>query len=274
MDRKPKSEEVTEKIVLEELHGETQPYDLDEENDPEKTEKLDLREVEKPTKKSKKKRKKKAHKKNKASEEKTDELDLQEPVEIHEEEIESDDSETEVLTAEPPKKERRKRRRRKNDDGRTDDDSLRADVSITTTAMHKSMEAMVKQWDSLKQISEGVTRNLDRVSNSLKEIPSTFEKSMQPAKEVNRARMSSNNRLTMGISIVAIVLSFISLVFSQNIRKTVLHDNLVTNEALSEAKVKGRSTPSEEAPAVAVKPRKKKINNRPRTKKRRRKSRR
>ena len=77
------------------------------------------------------------------------------------------------------------------------------------------MESVAKQWVVVREISQHVTSQLERVSRLLQEIPK--EAIFNPVQKPNPL-----TKIAIGVSGLAITLSLISLSMSQNVRTSVL----------------------------------------------------
>ncbi|MCB0418709.1 MAG: hypothetical protein H6617_04110 [Bdellovibrionaceae bacterium] len=203
MGRKKKNqseiEEKTDVIDLEEMD-----LDLDDDGeeaseleledfDEEATVELELEEAKpkKTAKKSKKKAKKKSSKKAKAAEE---EVEAIEPDSL------SDEASPIEISLESPRQE----------------------ATLVAGAMQQSMESMAKQWTMVKDTTEHVSKNFERVSGMLGELPIAYDRMLQEMAKQHQAKPPKGVKAALVASLVALVLSGISLLYSQSVRQTVL----------------------------------------------------
>ncbi|MCB0404102.1 MAG: hypothetical protein KDD51_04900 [Bdellovibrionales bacterium] len=190
-------EETTDVIDLEEVD-----LDLDddaeeaselelEDFDEEATVELELEEAKpkKAAKKTKKKAKKKSTKKAKAVDE-----DPIEPDSL------SDDHSPIKVSLEDPKEE----------------------AALVAGAVQQSMESMARQWATVKDTTDHVSKNFERVSGMLGELPIAYDRMLQEMAKQHQAKPPKGVKAALVASLVALVLSGISLLYSQSVRQTVL----------------------------------------------------
>lgn len=119
--------------------------------------------------------------------------------------------------------------------------SMRQDVSVASAAMHKTMDSMTKQWGSVKDVSETVTTNFERVAKHLQELNDSYHHSMKDLikhqAQQHTRRPSTITKVAVGFSGIALILSLISLAFSQSVRQSVFN----TGVALPSQAVSKRS---------------------------------
>ncbi|MEZ4750059.1 MAG: hypothetical protein R3B54_05365 [Bdellovibrionota bacterium] len=205
MGRKKKTqseiEETTDVIDLEEI-------DLDLDDDAEEASELELEDFDdeatveleldeakpkKAAKKSKKKAsKKKAAKKSKAAAE-------SEPEAIEPDTLSDDASPIEISLESP-----------------------RQEATLVAGAMQQSMESMAKQWATVKDTTDHVSKNFERVSGMLGELPIAYDRMLQEMAKQHQAKPPKGVKAALVASLVALVLSGISLLYSQSVRQTVL----------------------------------------------------
>lgn len=204
MGRKKKieKEETTDIIDLEE-------FDLDSDDDAEEASELELEDFDeeatveldleadskKAKKRSKKSSKKKPKKKAKAKTTKAKAAE-DSPVEVPSD-LTDDDLE---LAVDPPEQ----------------------DVTMVAGAVQQSMESMAKQWATVKDTTDHVSKNFERVSGMLGELPVAYDRMLQEMAKQHQAKPPQGVKAALVASLVALVLSGISLLYSQSVRQTVL----------------------------------------------------
>ncbi len=114
------------------------------------------------------------------------------------------------VKAEAKKPARRRRSRAKKAEVSVDEAAYSGDtdsISIGAATMQKSMESVAKQWVVVREISQHVTAQLERVSRLLQDIPK--EAIFNPVQKPNPL-----TKIAIGASAFAITLSLISLSMS------------------------------------------------------------
>jgi len=141
-----------------------------------------------------------------------------------------------------------------------DSTQLRADAEVADLSIHKSMDSMVKQWASVKDISTSVCTNLDRVATVLQTLQTEHTSTVNELSKQGVAKMGLANRISVAVSAIAIVLSLISLSFSQAARQALFNKTNPEKAALAAtaqpavAPAKSESRSVVETPVAAVKP--------------------
>jgi hypothetical protein len=105
-------------------------------------------------------------------------------------------------------------------------------VAIASASLQQSMDAMVRQWSNIREISQSVTANFERVNALLQELPAKvveMEKSFKqpPMKPAFLTKVASV------ASVIAIVFSLLSLSLSQSARQAVLTTDAMTTHPSS-----------------------------------------
>jgi len=96
-------------------------------------------------------------------------------------------------------------------------ENLQKDVSIANASIESSMDSMVKQWGMVKDITTTVSSNLEKVTKLLTEQTEDLEALKAPV-----AKPSHIARWAIGASLVATILSVVSLSLSQTARQEAL----------------------------------------------------
>ncbi len=102
-------------------------------------------------------------------------------------------------------------------------DHLREDVSIATASLEKTMDSMVHQWKSVKEISASITHELERVNTMLK-TPAVQADPADIKEYLRQAapRIAFANKIALGVSAAAALFSIISLSLSSSTRHRLL----------------------------------------------------
>ena len=120
----------------------------------------------------------------------------------------------EVVEDEKPKRQRNSRKKPA---------SPEAQIELATEAMQKTMDEMVKHWTAIQSITGTVSSQLEKVAHivkpSIQDFVSTNDSLVQPKKESSQFAM----RFTAAASIVAVLLSLVSLSLSQSARTVALN---------------------------------------------------
>lgn len=89
------------------------------------------------------------------------------------------------------------------------------------TASPSAAPAMVEQWASVKDISDSISKNFERVNDMLKEIPERQKLELQKiAKQTRRAPWAS--RVAVAASVLAVILSIVSLSLVSSMRRAMI----------------------------------------------------
>ena len=83
-------------------------------------------------------------------------------------------------------------------------------------------DPMVRQWEAARQTTEAIVASLEKVNGLLKELPDHYAGVLQKSLKQNSARSTPGAKIAFGMSMVASVLSILSLSFSQSARELVL----------------------------------------------------
>jgi len=103
---------------------------------------------------------------------------------------------------------------------------LREDVTISSAAVHKSMEVMVKQWSTIKDISDQISNRLESVHQQMLSVSNSYQEAMSELSEQVPSKPSATapvTKIAMGGSFLAIVFSLLSLSFSHSLRHQALN---------------------------------------------------
>ena len=129
------------------------------------------------------------------------------------------------------------------------DVQMKKNVALAATTAKKSVESMEKQWEAIQEISQGICANLEKVQGLMKEIPSTFSSSMQELLKPPATKSSPLTKIATGASVIAIVLSLLSLSLSQTARQVAISSQVA---ALSSAPKIAAPLPLLERPRIAA----------------------
>jgi len=133
--------------------------------------------------------------------------------------------------------------------------SLRQDVSVTSATMHKTMDSITKQWGSVKEVTESVTSNFERVAKQLRDLSDSYNSSMKEIIKLQSQqtpqRPSTISKLAVGFATLALIVSFLSLAFSQSVRQTVFDTGSGPAAKVLTTKSRQRERPK---PRVAIVP--------------------
>lgn len=105
----------------------------------------------------------------------------------------------------------------------------------------------------LRTASESLSNNVERLASSLKEILDSYTRVLEELLRRQSRRASQSVRIAVTLSLGAVVLSGISLVFSQNVRQTVLTQIEAPRPTYRAAAPKPRPAPTFED-AIAKRP--------------------
>lgn len=153
-------------------------------------------------------------------------------------------SDTEDTETQPKPRKPRRRRRSKTIQLDSSDASIETDKEESNTSedlVTPTYEATTRHWLTIKEITTHIARELERVSLAAKELPQVpiVPNDSSPTR-------SLRERISLVASIVAVVISIVSLSLSQSARQFVLsHDNTaatnpqpIVNETNSEIALK------------------------------------
>ncbi len=114
------------------------------------------------------------------------------------------------------------------DDFSTLEQGARQDLKLTAAAMETSMEAMVNHWNSVKEMSNSVSQNLEKVSTLMQQFPNNYYSAMDSLIKKYQPRPNTfATKIAVGTSLFAILLSFVSLTLSQTTRQAFFDRELV-----------------------------------------------
>jgi hypothetical protein len=86
-------------------------------------------------------------------------------------------------------------------------------------------DAVVLQWEAAKQTTEAIVASLEKVNGLLRELPDHYAVVLQKSMKASAPRSGSASKIAFGTSLMAILLSVLSLSFSQSARQAALsHD--------------------------------------------------
>ncbi len=98
---------------------------------------------------------------------------------------------------------------------------VRTAAAVVATAP-EAKDTVVLQWEAAKHASESIVGSLDKVNSMLRELPEYYSTALQKAFKNNTPRTSPAAKVAFGMSLVATVLSVLSLSFSQSARQAAL----------------------------------------------------
>jgi hypothetical protein len=102
-------------------------------------------------------------------------------------------------------------------------DHIREDVSIAAASLHKTMDSMVRQWSSVKEISGSICHELERVNTMLKTpAPQPEPADIKEYLKQAAPRITFANKIALGVSAAAVALSIVSLSLASSTRHKVL----------------------------------------------------
>ncbi len=136
------------------------------------------------------------------------------------------------------------------------DDHLREDASIASASLHKTMESMVKQWGSVKEISGSICSELERVNTMLK-MPAPQAEPADIKEYLKQAapRITLANKIALGVSAAAVVFSILSLSLASSTRHRLLEQSSVPAVAFERRQEKPQPVrPVQQAPVAVAKP--------------------
>ena len=118
----------------------------------------------------------------------------------------------------PPAPARGRGRSRKS----ADEPDFKKDLVAAATASQKSVDAMAKQWESIREMTTAITSQLEKSSQAIKGIPDSI---IDAHPELVRAPAHKSQliaKFAIAASVVAVILSLLSLSLSQSARQAVL----------------------------------------------------
>ncbi len=83
-------------------------------------------------------------------------------------------------------------------------------------------DAVVLQWEAAKLTTEAIVASLDKVNGLLRELPDHYAVVLQKSMKASAPRSGSASKIAFGTSLMAILLSVLSLSFSQSARQAAL----------------------------------------------------
>lgn len=165
-----------------------------------------------------------------------------------------------------PKPKRQRRRRKPAETAASTEAADRVETPETAVAvipathMQDSLEAIAKQWLAIKEISNGVCTNLERVNSLVKELPSNYATALQEVMKPPAPKAAGITKMAVGFSIAAAILSMLSLSFSQSARQAILSREASAvamsrnSDSMAPAPHLAAPTPSQPAEIAAVQP--------------------
>lgn len=96
------------------------------------------------------------------------------------------------------------------------------DLAVAEVSIQKSMESMVKQWSTVKDISGSVCMNLEEVAKVLQGLQMSQQEAQDDASRKNRHQTALHTKIAVAASSLAIVLSLISLGLAQSARQATV----------------------------------------------------
>lgn len=113
----------------------------------------------------------------------------------------------------------------------------KAEVAAPAPVVEKaavSVDPMVAQWDAARKTSEAIAASLEKVGTVLREIPDHYAHSFQKSMK-QMPRTSPAARMAFVMSLAALVLSVLSLSFSQSARHAALIREVPVPAAIRQA---------------------------------------
>lgn len=168
----------------------------------------------------------------------------------------SADSETEEVEAveveakeEPEKPKRQRRSRKKAEDVEAvgteltvetkNEKNLKKEMDAACKAIENSMDSMLKQWSSVKEITSSISENLEKISSQVhSKTGQSLDEFLLPKKE---EKPSFLVKFAICASVVATLFSVLSLTMSQTARQAIM-----TAELNRSASVQSNSTANPE----------------------------
>lgn len=104
---------------------------------------------------------------------------------------------------------------------------VRKDLKLTSTAMEKTMDSMVSQWGAIKEMSSSISTNLERVASLLQDLPTNYATTLHDLAKKNQPKSSPFvTKIVLGASVLAFVLSVVSLTLSQSTRQVLFNKQI------------------------------------------------
>jgi len=95
---------------------------------------------------------------------------------------------------------------------------LRADIAVAATTVKRSMETMVKHWQSVQAITNSVSSQFEKLNAELLKQSEI----LHAVSKQNPPKPPAITKIALGVSALAIVFSLISFSFSQTVRQAWL----------------------------------------------------
>ena len=122
-----------------------------------------------------------------------------------------------------------------------------SDMAVAEASIQKTMEGMVKQWASVKEISSGVSTNFEQLASRLSQLQMDYAATLQEVSKPKYAKVNLLNKIAVGVSAFALTLSVVSISLSQSARQATV-DFVATSKA---PKIFTANEPIATAPAPA-----------------------
>lgn len=121
---------------------------------------------------------------------------------------------------------------------------------------------LAKQWAAAQQTSASIVASLEKVNTLLRDVPEHYAVVLQKAMKQSAGKPSPAAKVAFGMSLVATVLSVLSLTFSQSARQQALSHHGVSVPAIHQQapqtapRVEANANTAQSADALAAKPKK------------------
>ncbi len=111
--------------------------------------------------------------------------------------------------------------------------NLKKEMDAACKAIENSMESMVKQWSAVKEVTTTITQNLEKISTQVQsKTGQSLDEFLLPKKE---EKPSFLTKFAICASVVATLLSVLSLTMSQNARQSIISAELSKSASQSVA---------------------------------------
>ncbi|MGE3759361.1 MAG: hypothetical protein AB7H97_16480 [Pseudobdellovibrionaceae bacterium] len=99
---------------------------------------------------------------------------------------------------------------------------FKKDLVAAATASQKSMDAMAKQWESIREMTTAISSQLEKSSQAIKGIPESIVDAHPELVRAPQQKSQLIAKFAIAASVVAVILSLLSLSLSQSARQAVL----------------------------------------------------
>ncbi len=142
---------------------------------------------------------------------------------------------------EKPKRQRRSRKKAENVDAigteisaeTKTEKNLKKEMDAACKAIETSMESMLKQWSSVKEVTTSISENLEKIASQVHtKTGQSLDEFLLPKKE---EKPSFLTKFAICASVVATLFSVLSLTMSQTARQAILNAELNRSSAVQAA---------------------------------------